>query len=411
MTVNDALSIMTRTINNTLEEYNQSPDSKDSDGQPIPHPLNIIDGDDKLFFLDMAIKDVALKTVPVSLIEGEGSTAPELRRVSASFYVRTPATPVEGEVLDIDDGLSYAVVFKALSFAWQGYSDFEQRSDMIVSTYDAAYRDYIKALISGTVSSGNEAYIRFSADGDSWHDSYQQGDIYISFKRIDLDAWTPAIKFVGQDGAPGRDGQDCADTSFTALQDTPADYADAGGKVVAVKSDESGLEFVDPPSGGGASTFIGLSDTPSSFVAGRYVKVNEDGDALEFVDEPSGGAVSQFGDKPFYDDQASGSISLDTRQYNSFYLYPSGDTTIEFAKFDDGSNTEASALWGSVYTFAVVNSGNHTISFDPNETIYGDASIAADTDTTKYPLTMLRMYYDGFKWVVIDRVVVADYEP
>lgn len=40
-------------------------------------------------------------------------------------------------------------------------------------------------------------------------------------------------------------------------------------------------------SGTGASTFIGLSDTPSSFTAGKWLKVNLAGNALEEVDAPS----------------------------------------------------------------------------------------------------------------------------
>ena len=40
-------------------------------------------------------------------------------------------------------------------------------------------------------------------------------------------------------------------SAFTDLTDTPAAYTGAGGKVVAVKSDASGLEFVTPSGGGG----------------------------------------------------------------------------------------------------------------------------------------------------------------
>ena len=41
--------------------------------------------------------------------------------------------------------------------------------------------------------------------------------------------------------------------------------------------------------GGGSSTFIGLTDTPSSFTADKWLKVNSAANALEFVDAPSGG--------------------------------------------------------------------------------------------------------------------------
>ena len=45
-------------------------------------------------------------------------------------------------------------------------------------------------------------------------------------------------------------------------------------------------------SGGGSSTFIGLTDTPSSFTANKWLKVNSAANALEFVDAPSSGGGS-----------------------------------------------------------------------------------------------------------------------
>lgn len=39
-------------------------------------------------------------------------------------------------------------------------------------------------------------------------------------------------------------------TDFTDLEDVPSSYVGQGGKVVAVKADVSGLEFISPPSGG-----------------------------------------------------------------------------------------------------------------------------------------------------------------
>lgn len=40
-------------------------------------------------------------------------------------------------------------------------------------------------------------------------------------------------------------------SAFTELSDVPASYTDQGGKFVSVKEDESGLEFVPAPEGGG----------------------------------------------------------------------------------------------------------------------------------------------------------------
>lgn len=412
MTVDKAIATITKIINNTLEEYDQSPASKDSNGARIPHPLDIVDEDDKLFALDMALKNVALQTTPVSLIEGEGSTASELRRVSKNYFIRVPADPVLGQELDIDDGLAYAVIFKALVDLWEEYSDYGQQGDMIIATYDHAYTDYIKALEDGTISNGNEAYIRFSADGTNWHDSFAQGDVYISFKRIDTDTWTTPIRFVGTDGQDGAPGTPCSDTRFVALQDTPASYTGMAGKIVVVNADESGVEFGDAPaSSGGASAFTDLSDTPSSLTAGKMFQVNSDGTAIVEVDPPSGGgAVTEFGNNTFFDDQTTGTISLDAKTYNSFYLYPSDDLTISFTKFDD-DGTQVSAYFGVTYTFAIVNGGNLNIAFDSNEKFYGDATIDGETDTNLSPITIIRAYYDGYSWIVVDRVVQTDYQP
>ena len=103
-------------------------------------------------------------------------------------------------------------------------------------------------------------------------------------------------------------------SSFTALTDTPADYVDQAGKLAAVNSTETGLEFIDAPTslpaGGAAgqvltknsategdagwedavSSFLGLSDTPDSYSAyvGKVVAVKADGSGLEFISPTSG---------------------------------------------------------------------------------------------------------------------------
>jgi hypothetical protein len=114
MNVDNALQIIDRFIAQTLEAYNESDESKDNNGNRIPHPLDYVDNEDKLFALDVALKDVALKTTPMSLLESEGSTASELKRVSDKYFVRVPAYPQTGQRLDIDDGLAYAVIFMHL---------------------------------------------------------------------------------------------------------------------------------------------------------------------------------------------------------------------------------------------------------------------------------------------------------
>jgi hypothetical protein len=51
---------------------------------------------------------------------------------------------------------------------------------------------------------------------------------------------------------------------------------------------EAGNDLTGSGGSGGATTFIGLSDTPSSFTANKWLKVNSAGNALEEVDAPTG---------------------------------------------------------------------------------------------------------------------------
>ena len=68
MTVDNAKDTISRIISNTLEEYNQSPESKakDENGNEvrIPHPLDIVDDDDIIFSLDLSLKSTALRSIP-----------------------------------------------------------------------------------------------------------------------------------------------------------------------------------------------------------------------------------------------------------------------------------------------------------------------------------------------------------
>jgi hypothetical protein len=72
--------------------------------------------------------------------------------------------------------------------------------------------------------------------------------------------------------------------NFIDLFDVPGTYVGAAGKVVAVRTEENGLEFTTA-SGGGVSTFLELTDTPITYFGQNnvLVKVNDAADALEFV--------------------------------------------------------------------------------------------------------------------------------
>lgn len=87
---------------------------------------------------------------------------------------------------------------------------------------------------------------------------------------------------------------------FTDLTDTPSSYSGGGGKLVRVKADESGLEFVSP-SAGELDDFLDLADTPSSYsgAGGKIVGVKADESGLEFITPSSGSGRNVIIDEAF----------------------------------------------------------------------------------------------------------------
>ncbi len=103
---------------------------------------------------------------------------------------------------------------------------------------------------------------------------------------------------------------------FLSLTDTPGTYAGMGGKVIAVNEDEDELEFIEvvsfPSFSGNAlkglrvkadgtgvewativTTFVALTDTPATYAGqqGKLVAVKTAENGLEFVDPPEAEAV------------------------------------------------------------------------------------------------------------------------
>lgn len=80
-----------------------------------------------------------------------------------------------------------------------------------------------------------------------------------------------------------NDGTSMTGGNFNGLGDTPDDYDDDGGKVVAVKTSEDGLEFIEIGDIQ-VDEFLNLTDTPSSYDthSGDVVSVNDSEDGLEF---------------------------------------------------------------------------------------------------------------------------------
>lgn len=83
------------------------------------------------------------------------------------------------------------------------------------------------------------------------------------------------ISAVGAQGPPGA-------STFIGLDDTPGAYT-TPGFLVGINPGADGLVFIDPAAfGGGSTTFVGLVDTPGSITALAFPRGNSAGDALEF---------------------------------------------------------------------------------------------------------------------------------
>lgn len=74
-------------------------------------------------------------------------------------------------------------------------------------------------------------------------------------------------------------------STFVALNDTPSSYAGSGDYLVSVNAGASALTFIDPNTVG-RSTFTALNDTPASYSGsgGFLTAVNVGATALEFID-------------------------------------------------------------------------------------------------------------------------------
>jgi hypothetical protein len=75
-------------------------------------------------------------------------------------------------------------------------------------------------------------------------------------------------------------------------------------------------------SGSGVTTFLGLSDTPSTFTANKWVKVNSAGTALEWVDAPGGS--TQWNNGAYGINYTAGNVGIGGADQSSVKLYVAG---------------------------------------------------------------------------------------
>lgn len=87
-------------------------------------------------------------------------------------------------------------------------------TDKIVSQDGQTYFDLVTGTISGRIRFINEnnqeqdietvrLFIQYSASGTSWHDTFQNGDIYMRQKNGVSGQWSAAMRITGADGNPG----------------------------------------------------------------------------------------------------------------------------------------------------------------------------------------------------------------
>ncbi len=87
---------------------------------------------------------------------------------------------------------------------------------------------------------------------------------------------------------------DVGASTFVALNDTPSSYAGSGDYLVSVNSGASALTFIDPNTVG-RSTFTALNDTPGSYSgsANKAISVNGGGTALIFTTDLKASILGQ----------------------------------------------------------------------------------------------------------------------
>jgi hypothetical protein len=125
---------------------------------------------------------------------------------------------------------------------------------------------------------------------------------------------------------------DQSKNSFIGLTDTPSTYV--AGQTLRANSAGDSLEFYTPSSG--ASTFLSLTDTPASFSAGQTLRVNGAGTSIEYY-TPAGG------------------VAIDDASISTTTVYSSNkiDTTyVQQSKVKNAASTTA----GDVYDVRYVDS-------------------------------------------------------
>lgn len=178
-------------------------------------------------------------------------------------------------------------------------------------------------------------------------------------------------------------------STFLGLGDTPDDYAGMAGSTLAVKMDESGLEFV-ALSSGVIPNFIGLTDTPDDYTtySGMIVTVNDEETGLVFTSisgllssvSPTAITFLELTDTPdSYSGEAGNLIRVNGPEDNLEFINPYDLFPDTFLDLIDTPDDYA----GNTGKFVSVNEAEDglTFSFPPDDVPLGkwDSDVQADT--------------------------------
>jgi len=219
-------------------------------------------------------------------IAGSGIVLTEtLDEGDGSIIIDTTASGVGDMTKAIYDTNDDGIVNEAHVVTWSGVSDKP-------STYPPSTHDHDADYYTETELDGGQLDDRYYTETeidtalalqDEFIELTDAPSSYVGEggKVIAIKDTEDGLEFVVQSGA----GSGAGASEFTELTDTPPSYIGEAGKSVVVASGETGLEFTTI-SGGGVGEFTSLTDVPSSYIdqAGKYTIVNETEDALEFTE-------------------------------------------------------------------------------------------------------------------------------
>ncbi len=227
---------------------------------------------------DIALSDVLTGDVGLT----SHGFAPKLSGLATEFLDGTGAyttPPASGDMLksvyDINaDGVVDAA---ATSAALTG----AQAADIVTNNAKVSDINHVVALLPN-VDNTSDAAKPVSVAQQAALDAKETS---LGNPAADGDVLASTIAGVRSWVVPGSGG---GATTFVGLTDTPAALGTTG-QAVQVNAGATALEFVTPAAA--ATTFVGLTDTPTALgTAGQAVQVNAGATALEFVTPATGGS-------------------------------------------------------------------------------------------------------------------------